>query len=167
MLLCALLAVPSVVQPCSASHFRFCSCNVALHVLRFPALQDRISAVVRSFITAAEERAKTMLVSLFECETAYINTDHPDYIGMQRAWKEHMASKDGAENSGSESVSHDSRSHSPNRRTTVPLAHSRHVRCPLSATPAGMLLNCAALMIQCPCALEVVSTCSLAARSHA
>lgn len=111
-------------------------------MLRFPALQDRISAVVRSFITAAEERAKTMLVSLFECETAYINTDHPDYIGMQRAWKDHMASKDGAENSGSESVSHDSRSHSPNRRTTVPLAHARHVCYPLCAPCSDCCESC-------------------------
>lgn len=94
---------------------------------RFPALQDRISAVVRVFINASEERAKTMLVSLFECETAYINTDHPDYIGVQRAWREHMASKDGVDVSGSEEgVSHDSRSHSPQRRTTIPLAHVRH-----------------------------------------
>ena len=94
---------------------------------RFPALQDRISAVVRVFINAAEDRAKAMLVSLFECETAYINTDHPDYIGVQRAWKEHAAAKDGVDVSSSdEGVSHDSRSHSPQRRTTIPLAHVRH-----------------------------------------
>jgi Dynamin central region len=102
-------------------------------VCRFPALQDRISAVVRVFIGAAEERAKTMLVSLFECETAYINTDHPDYIGMQRAWKEHMASKDGVDVSGSDEViSPDSRSHSPQRRQVVALASARnHVHLPL------------------------------------
>jgi hypothetical protein len=99
-------------------------------VCRFPALQDRISAVVRGFIGAAEERAKTMLVALFECETAYINTDHPDYIGMQRAWKEHMASKDRVDASSDEGISPDSRSHSPTRRPVIPLAHVRHVCLP-------------------------------------
>jgi hypothetical protein len=97
---------------------------------RFPALQDGISAVVRGFIAAAEEKAKAMLLSLFECEMTYINTDHPDYIGMQRAWKEHMASKDGEDGAGSDDVDRMdalSRPHSPPRRGTHPQQpHARH-----------------------------------------
>eukprot|EP00892_Ulva_mutabilis_P006287 jgi/Ulvmu1/402/UM001_0409.1 len=94
-------------------------------ILRFPELQDRIHGAMRRFISGAGDKAKSVLISLFECELAYVNTDHPDYVGMQRAWKEHMAAKEGTGGSDSDSADgrHDrQRGHSHSQALTVPRA---------------------------------------------
>jgi Dynamin central region len=57
---------------------------------RFPRLLDEVSDVVQSFLDEAARRAESMLTALFECELAYINVDHPSFIGMRAAWQELM-----------------------------------------------------------------------------
>lgn len=112
---------------------------------RFPELHDRIQAAMRRFIAAAGERAKATLVSLFECEMAYVNTDHPEYIGMQRAWKEYMSEKEGG--AGSDAESPDGRAHDRARHhshssqaLTIPPRAGHHVRAlPLVCRVYGVL----------------------------
>lgn len=85
---------------------------------------------MRRFIASAGEKAKSVLVSLFECEMAYVNTDHPEYIGMQRAWKEYMAEKEGAAGSDSESADgrHDRARHSHSSQAlTISRGGGHHV----------------------------------------
>ena len=61
---------------------------------RYQALHDAVAERVRAFINEAQAAASHMLAALFECELAYVNVDHPDFIGMQNAWHEHMAGRD-------------------------------------------------------------------------
>lgn len=99
---------------------------------------------MRRFIASAGEKAKSVLISLFECELAYVNTDHPDYIGMQRAWKEHMSAKEGTHASDSDSVDgrNDRARHGhTSQALTVPRA-GHHVRPWLSRVSPAFMIPC-------------------------
>lgn len=48
-------------------------------------LQVRLRAAVEDFISEGAAPAERMIRDLVECEHAYINTDHPQFIGGNRA----------------------------------------------------------------------------------
>lgn len=48
-------------------------------------LQVRLRAAVEDFIHEGAEPAERMIRDLVDCEHAYINTDHPQFIGGNRA----------------------------------------------------------------------------------
>ena len=47
--------------------------------------QVRLRAAVEDFINEGAEPAERMIRDLVDCEHAYINTDHPQFIGGNRA----------------------------------------------------------------------------------
>ena len=47
--------------------------------------QVRLRAAVEDFIHEGAEPAELMIRHLVDCEHAYINTDHPQFIGGNRA----------------------------------------------------------------------------------
>lgn len=47
--------------------------------------QVRLRAAVEDFIHEGAEPAERMIRDLVDCEHAYINTDHPQFIGGNRA----------------------------------------------------------------------------------
>ena len=48
---------------------------------RFPQLRERVIEVADSVLDECAEPAYNMISNLIECELAYINTSHPDFIG--------------------------------------------------------------------------------------
>lgn len=48
---------------------------------RFPLLRERVVEVVEDVLDECAEPAYAMISNLIECELAYINTSHPDFIG--------------------------------------------------------------------------------------
>ena len=48
-------------------------------------LQVRLRAAVEDFISEGAAPAERMIRDLVDCEHAYINTDHPQFIGGNRA----------------------------------------------------------------------------------
>ena len=49
------------------------------------AAQSHLMAAVEEFIDSGAGPAERMIRDLVECEHAYINTDHPQFIGGSRA----------------------------------------------------------------------------------
>lgn len=47
--------------------------------------QVRLRAAVEDFISEGAAPAERMIRDLVDCEHAYINTDHPQFIGGNRA----------------------------------------------------------------------------------
>ena len=45
---------------------------------------------MKAFIHAAAATASAAITAQLECEHAYINVDHPAFIGTRAAWQEHM-----------------------------------------------------------------------------
>lgn len=54
-------------------------------------LQSTVAELARAFIDDAHAAAAATVTSLLDCELAYVNVDHPDFIGMRGAWQEHVA----------------------------------------------------------------------------
>lgn len=48
-------------------------------------LQSHLMAAVEDFINSGAEPAERMIHNTVECELAYINTDHPQFLGGSRA----------------------------------------------------------------------------------
>eukprot|EP00339_Tiarina_fusa_P022170 CAMPEP_0117017720 /NCGR_PEP_ID=MMETSP0472-20121206/13802_1 /TAXON_ID=693140 ORGANISM="Tiarina fusus, Strain LIS" /NCGR_SAMPLE_ID=MMETSP0472 /ASSEMBLY_ACC=CAM_ASM_000603 /LENGTH=642 /DNA_ID=CAMNT_0004722175 /DNA_START=261 /DNA_END=2189 /DNA_ORIENTATION=- len=48
---------------------------------RFPLLRERVIEVAETVLDECAEPAYNMISNLIECELAYINTSHPDFIG--------------------------------------------------------------------------------------
>lgn len=54
-------------------------------VARFPALRGALLAAVEDFVADGALPAERMIRDLVACELAFINTDHPDFVGGSRA----------------------------------------------------------------------------------
>ncbi|XP_031560017.1 dynamin-1-like [Actinia tenebrosa] len=52
---------------------------------KYPLLRDRVERIVLDHIRKGEVRSKTQIETFMELELAYINTNHPDFIGYAEA----------------------------------------------------------------------------------
>jgi dynamin 1-like protein len=66
---------------------------------RFTLLRDKMYDVVKSVLRRCLKPTKELISNLIRCELAYINTNHPDFIGGSRAISA-IASTAGASSSG-------------------------------------------------------------------
>lgn len=57
---------------------------------RFGTLRERIQQVVQDLLRRFLEPAKDMIRNMISCELAYVNTNHPDFIGGSQAVSETM-----------------------------------------------------------------------------
>ena len=48
-------------------------------------MQSHLTSTVEEFIDSGAEPAERMIRNLVDCELAYINTDHPSFIGGSKA----------------------------------------------------------------------------------
>jgi hypothetical protein len=90
-----------------------------------------------------------MLTNLFECELAYINIDHPSFIGMRAAWQEIMERRDGPDVTSDGDASnghmrvHRSSVHQPSRSRSSHAQPRHHAVCFVSRSKGltAMLLG--------------------------
>lgn len=61
------------------------SLNAVKDFQRFPILRDRVNQVVMSLLRQRQPIANSMVESLISIELAYVNTNHPDFVGGTRA----------------------------------------------------------------------------------
>lgn len=86
--------LPSALQCQQFVHaelLRIASQCAPADVSRFPNLQVRLRAAVEDFISEGAAPAERMIRDLVDCEHAYINTDHPQFIGGNRALSQVLA----------------------------------------------------------------------------
>jgi len=62
--------------------------SLTAELVRFPVLRERISACVRELLVRRIGPTKEMITNLINIELAYINTNHPNFIGGSRAVQE-------------------------------------------------------------------------------
>jgi dynamin 1-like protein len=56
-----------------------------IELSRFPELRDRVMEVVNGMLRASLVPTQAMIQNLIQIELAYVNTNHPDFIGGSRA----------------------------------------------------------------------------------
>ena len=57
---------------------------------RFGTLRERIQQVVHDLLRRCLDPTKDMIRNIISCELAYVNTNHPDFIGGSQAVSETM-----------------------------------------------------------------------------
>ena len=51
---------------------------------RYPRLREETERIIASYIRDKEQVCKTQLILLVDCELAYMNTNHEDFIGFAK-----------------------------------------------------------------------------------
>merc|ERR1711971_692978 len=59
--------------------------NVSEKMNRYPRLREETERIVSTYIREKESRCKDHVLSLIDCELAYMNTNHEDFIGFANA----------------------------------------------------------------------------------
>lgn len=59
--------------------------NVALKMSRFPRLQEETERIITTYIREREQLCKDNILLINDCELAYMNTNHEDFIGFANA----------------------------------------------------------------------------------
>ncbi|XP_026324220.1 dynamin isoform X4 [Hyposmocoma kahamanoa] len=75
-----LKCVDLVVQELS-NVVRFCTERMS----RYPRLREETERIIMSHVRSREQQCKEQLVLLIDCELAYMNTNHEDFIGFANA----------------------------------------------------------------------------------
>lgn len=51
---------------------------------RYPRLRDETERIIATHIREREQKCKEQLITLIDCELAYMNTNHEDFIGFAK-----------------------------------------------------------------------------------
>lgn len=51
---------------------------------RYPRLREETERIITSYIRNREQMCKEQLILLVECQLAYMNTNHEDFIGFAK-----------------------------------------------------------------------------------
>lgn len=51
---------------------------------RYPRLREETERIIMSHVRSREQQCKEQLVLLIDCELAYMNTNHEDFIGFAK-----------------------------------------------------------------------------------
>lgn len=51
---------------------------------RYPRLREETERIITSYIRTRDQMCKEQLILLVECELAYMNTNHEDFIGFAK-----------------------------------------------------------------------------------
>lgn len=51
---------------------------------RYPRLREEVERIITTQIREREQRCKDQIIWLNECELAYMNTNHEDFIGFAK-----------------------------------------------------------------------------------
>lgn len=55
-----------------------------LKMCRYPRLRDETERIIATYIRQKEQMCKEQLIMLIDCELAYMNTNHEDFIGFAK-----------------------------------------------------------------------------------
>lgn len=55
-----------------------------LQMSRYPRLREETERIITSYIRNRDQMCKEQLILLVECELAYMNTNHEDFIGFAK-----------------------------------------------------------------------------------
>merc|ERR1711953_1662140 len=67
--------------------------NTAEKMNRYPRLREETERIVTTYIREKESRCKDHVLSLIDCELAYMNTNHEDFIGFANASNQSQSSE--------------------------------------------------------------------------
>merc|ERR1711972_389494 len=59
--------------------------SVTEKMSRYPRLQEETERIITTFIREKEQRCKEQVILMNNCELAYMNTNHEDFIGFANA----------------------------------------------------------------------------------
>lgn len=51
---------------------------------RYPRLREETERIITTYIREKEQRCKDQVLMLIDCELAYMNTNHEDFIGFAK-----------------------------------------------------------------------------------
>lgn len=57
---------------------------VKLQMSRYPRLREETERIITTYVRQREQMCKEQLVLLVDCELAYMNTNHEDFIGFAK-----------------------------------------------------------------------------------
>lgn len=55
-----------------------------LQMSRYPRLREETERIITTYVRQREQMCKEQLVLLVDCELAYMNTNHEDFIGFAK-----------------------------------------------------------------------------------
>lgn len=64
--------------------FFICGVYVKLQMSRYPRLREETERIITTHIRQREQMCKEQLILLVDCELAYMNTNHEDFIGFAK-----------------------------------------------------------------------------------
>merc|ERR1719499_2671355 len=59
--------------------------DVAAKMARYPRLREETERIITTYIREKEQKCKDQIMMLIDCELAYMNTNHEDFIGFANA----------------------------------------------------------------------------------
>jgi len=59
--------------------------EVATKMNRYPRLREEVERIITTYIREKEQKCKDQIMMLIDCELAYMNTNHEDFIGFANA----------------------------------------------------------------------------------
>lgn len=51
---------------------------------RYPRLREEVERIITTYIREKEAKCKDQIMMLIDCELAYMNTNHEDFIGFAK-----------------------------------------------------------------------------------
>ena len=55
-----------------------------LQMSRYPRLREETERIITTYVRQREQLCKEQLILLVDCELAYMNTNHEDFIGFAK-----------------------------------------------------------------------------------
>lgn len=55
-----------------------------LQMNRYPRLREETERIITTYIREKEQRCKDQIMVIIDCELAYMNTNHEDFIGFAK-----------------------------------------------------------------------------------
>lgn len=68
----------------SIIHFLYVGVCVKLQMSRYPRLREETERIITTYVRQREQMCKEQLILLVDCELAYMNTNHEDFIGFAK-----------------------------------------------------------------------------------
>lgn len=57
---------------------------ILLQMSRFPRLREEVERIITTQIRQREQGCKEQIILIIDCELAYMNTNHEDFIGFAK-----------------------------------------------------------------------------------
>ncbi len=99
--------------------------NLDVHALKqFDALREKVFAAFKAHLIVCAERAKALIGNVIDCELAFININHPDFVGADevtsRMLKKSLRAKGAAAAAAKDAADKDAAAPKKARKDEVP-----------------------------------------------